>query len=136
MQDAAAEKARDAALRLLARRGWSRAELTERLATRGHQPELVADVLDRLAAVGLLDDRAYARELIDRVLRDLRPGVTEVYVHPAIDTAELRALAPDWHGRVDDHDLVVHDGQLRAMLARGNVKLIGYRALRQLQRAG
>jgi predicted glycoside hydrolase/deacetylase ChbG (UPF0249 family) len=77
-----------------------------------------------------------SRRQLERVVLDLRPGVTEVYVHPAIDTAELRALAPDWHGRVDDHDLVVRDGQLRAMLDRGNVKLIGYRALRQLQRAG
>ena len=31
------------------------------------------------------------------------PGVTEVYVHPAVDTPELRALAPDWAARVDDH---------------------------------
>ena len=40
-------------------------------------------------------------------LFDLRPGVTEVYVHPAADTPELRALAPDWAKRVDDHHLVV-----------------------------
>ena len=66
---------------------------------------------------------------------DLRPGVTEVYVHPAVDTPELRALAPDWAGRVDDHDLVTHDRALRAMLDRAGVELIGYRALRDLQRA-
>jgi predicted glycoside hydrolase/deacetylase ChbG (UPF0249 family) len=76
-----------------------------------------------------------SRRQLERVVLDLRPGVTEVYVHPAIDTAELRALAPDWPGRVDDHDLVVHDGQLRTMLDRGGVRLIGYRQLRELQRA-
>ena len=27
---------------------------------------------------------------------DLRPGVTEVYIHPAVDAPELRAFAPDW----------------------------------------
>ena len=63
------------------------------------------------------------------------PGVTEVYVHPAVDTPELRALAPDWAARVDDHDLVTTDRRLRAMLDRAGRQLIGYRALRDLQRA-
>ncbi len=54
-----------------------------------------------------------SRRTVERIVRDLRPGVTEIYVHPAVDTAELRALAPDWAARVDDHDLVVHDGGLR-----------------------
>ena len=31
------------------------------------------------------------------------PGVTEVYLHPAVDTDELRASHPDWPGRVEDH---------------------------------
>jgi chitin disaccharide deacetylase len=76
-----------------------------------------------------------SRRDVERALLDLRAGVTEVYVHPAIDTAELRALAPDWSNRVDDHDLVVRDGGLRTLLERGGVKLIGYRALRDAQRA-
>ncbi|OWY61805.1 hypothetical protein B7486_61815, partial [cyanobacterium TDX16] len=47
-----------------------------------------------------------SRRTIERTLFDLRPGVTELYVHPAQDTPELRALAPDWTSRVDDLDLV------------------------------
>src|SRR5205814_5397951 len=50
-----------------------------------------------------------SRRVLDRVVMDLRPGITELYVHPAVDTAELRALAPDWAARVDDHDLVTRD---------------------------
>jgi predicted glycoside hydrolase/deacetylase ChbG (UPF0249 family) len=76
-----------------------------------------------------------SRRSIERVVRDLRPGVTEVYVHPAIDTAELRALAPDWAARVDDHDLVVRDGGLRTLLERSGAHLVGYRQLRDVQRA-
>jgi hypothetical protein len=67
---------------------------------------------------------------------DLRPGVTEVYVHPAVDTPELRAFAPDWANRVDDHDLVTSDSALKAMLQRAGVHLVGYETLRDLQRAG
>ena len=36
---------------------------------------------------------------VERALFDLRPGVTEVYLHPAVDTDELRASHPDWAGR-------------------------------------
>ena len=76
-----------------------------------------------------------SRRVIERIVMDLRPGVTEVLLHPAVDTAELRVLAPDWAARVDDHDFVVNDGGIRTMLARGNIHLIGYRELRDLQRA-
>jgi hypothetical protein len=76
-----------------------------------------------------------SRRFIDKMVVDLRPGVTEVLVHPAIDTPELRALAPDWAGRVDDHDYVVHDGRFRTMIQRGGVTLIGYRELRDAQRS-
>lgn len=76
-----------------------------------------------------------SRRTIERTLFDLRPGVTEMYVHPAADTAELRALAPDWAARVDDHHLMVHDTGLRAMVERSGVQLIGYRELREVMRA-
>jgi predicted glycoside hydrolase/deacetylase ChbG (UPF0249 family) len=77
-----------------------------------------------------------SRRDIGRAVLDLRPGVTEVYVHPAVDSPELRALAPDWARRVDDHDLVTRDGSLRTMLDRVGVKLVGYRAMRDVMRAG
>jgi chitin disaccharide deacetylase len=77
-----------------------------------------------------------SRRHIERAVYDLRPGVTELYVHPAIDTPELRALTPDdWAARVDDHDLVVTDRTLRTMLDRAGAHLIGYRELRDLQRS-
>jgi predicted glycoside hydrolase/deacetylase ChbG (UPF0249 family) len=77
-----------------------------------------------------------SRRVIERVMADIRPGVTELYVHPAIDTAELRSLAPDWAGRVADHDFVVVDRSLRALAHRAGVQFIGYRALRAAQRRG
>ena len=76
------------------------------------------------------------RRAIERAVMDLRPGVTEVVVHPAVDTPELRAATPDWAHRVDDHDFATRDRALRAMLDRANVTLIGYRELRTLQQKG
>jgi hypothetical protein len=57
-------------------------------------------------------------------------------VHPALDTPELRALADDWPARVDDHDLVARDRSLRSMLDRAGVQRVGFRPIRELQRAG
>jgi len=77
-----------------------------------------------------------SRRTIEKALFDLRPGVTEVYLRPAADTTELRAFAPDWPNRVDDHHFVCHDAGLRALIERSGVQLIGYRPLRELMRAG
>lgn len=77
-----------------------------------------------------------SRKAIERTIGDLRPGVTEMYLHPAVDTAELRAFAPDWPSRVDDHHLMTLDTELPIMMRRAGVEPIGFRPLRELQRAG
>ena len=76
-----------------------------------------------------------SRRLLEKALFDLKPGVTEILLHPALDTAELRALAPDWAARVDDHDLLLNDQALPAMAQRAGVELIGYLELRQLMQS-
>jgi hypothetical protein len=79
--------------------------------------------------------RAGSRRAVERALLELSDGVTELHVRPAVDAAELRALAPDWAGRVDDHDLVTGHSSIRALAARAGATLMGYRELRDLQRA-
>ena len=76
-----------------------------------------------------------SRRALERVLSDLRPGVTEVLFHPAVDTGELRALAPDWSHRVDDHDVLTGDGTVTTLAGRVGATLIGYRELRDLMRS-
>lgn len=76
-----------------------------------------------------------SRASIEEAIAALPPGVTEMYVHPAVDSPELRAFAPDWEARVDDLSLVCDDGPLRQALAAEGVHRIGYRPLRELQRA-
>ena len=52
---------REAALRLLERTRRTRRDLERRLEEKGFEPAAVADVLDRLAEVGLVDDAEFAR---------------------------------------------------------------------------
>jgi predicted glycoside hydrolase/deacetylase ChbG (UPF0249 family) len=75
-----------------------------------------------------------SRRSIERALFDLRPGVTEVYLHPALDTDELRASHPDWSNRVEDHMMLTRDPAFADLVDRAGATLIGYRELRELQR--
>jgi predicted glycoside hydrolase/deacetylase ChbG (UPF0249 family) len=80
--------------------------------------------------------RVGSRRAIERALTELPEGVTELHIRPAIDTGELRSLAPDWAGRVDDHDLVTGHTTLRSLVHRAGAGFIGYREIRDLQRHG
>jgi len=80
--------------------------------------------------------RVGAQRAIERALFELAPGVTEIQTHPAIDTDELRAACPDWPGRVEDHAYLRNDPSLPDLVERAGAVLIGYRDLRDLQRAG
>jgi len=71
---------------------------------------------------------------ITQAVATLTPGVTEIYVHPAVDTDELRASHPDWQNRVDDHALVTKDPTLAELIAEAGATLISFRMLRELQR--
>lgn len=57
-------QAKDACLRLLTDRARSRAELADRLATKGFSPEIANKALDRLTEVGLIDDAAFAQQWV------------------------------------------------------------------------
>ncbi len=58
------EACREAALGLLERARRTRADLARRLRERGYGEDVVAQVLDRLAGVGLVDDAEYARAFL------------------------------------------------------------------------
>jgi regulatory protein len=58
------EQARALCLRLLTGRSRTRAELSGQLAKRGYPDDVSAAVLDRLAAVGLVDDRDFAEQWV------------------------------------------------------------------------
>lgn len=68
------------------------------------------------------------------VLTSLPAGVTELYLSPATDTAELRSLTADPTPMVDDLDLLLDWKPILADLERIGIGLIGWREIRDLQR--
>ncbi|MET0421482.1 MAG: polysaccharide deacetylase family protein [Acidimicrobiia bacterium] len=75
-----------------------------------------------------------AHRQVERALFDLAPGITELCLHPGVDTGELRAATPDWAGRVEDHAALSHDPSVRALIARTGATVVSWQALRDLQR--
>lgn len=64
------DAAREVALRILTAAPQATAAIASKLAQRGFNAEVIAEVIERLTRVGLLDDLAYARG----VVRDRRDG--------------------------------------------------------------
>jgi chitin disaccharide deacetylase len=85
---------------------------------------------DRFATLPQVGMRGAFLEL----LGSLEPGITELTMHPAIDTPELRAITTDWQARVADEVLLVADRGLDQVISEAGVVLIGYRPLRDAMR--
>ena len=72
---------------------------------------------------------------IEALLDSLEPGVTELQLQPAADLPELRSLTAQWGSRVEDLLHLRDNAELRAHIERSEIRLVGYRTLRQLQRS-
>ena len=68
-----------------------------------------------------------------KVLGEIPVGITHFILHPSLDTPELRALAPDWPARVANYNAFMSD-ELKMFIESENIKLIGYRPIREAMR--
>lgn len=69
-----------------------------------------------------------------KLFGELPVGITHFILHPSIDTSELRAIAPDWPARVANYNAFMSD-DLKKFLEGEDIKLIGYRAVRDVMRS-
>ena len=112
----------------------------ETMARFGH-PELRA----ALAAQGLVftdyfvydelkDEKAGVKDFWARILKQLKPGVTELYIHAGHPTEELKAITGSWRTRSEEFETFTHDAEIRKIIEDQRIIRIGYRPLRELQR--
>ena len=83
------------------------------------------------------DWRAGSRHRVMDTIAALQPGVTEIHVQPAIDTEEVRAISEDAGSWIDDYHFIVDGADaVRQAVRDAGATVIGYRALRDVMRAG
>ncbi len=80
------------------------------------------------------NEQGRVREFWMDVVRNLQPGVTELYIHASLPTDELKAITSSWSTRAEQFEVFTRSEEMKNLLAEQQVILIGYRPLRDLQR--
>ena len=78
--------------------------------------------------------QANTKEFWTTFIKNLKPGVTELYIHGTIYTDESRAISGSAKKRAEEYELFVHDQDFKKLLKDEGIILIGYRPLLELQR--
>ncbi|HIE25285.1 MAG TPA: ChbG/HpnK family deacetylase [Anaerolineales bacterium] len=78
-----------------------------------------------------LDEDKNQVEIAKNIFKTLPAGLSLVLLHPAIDTPELRAIAPDWRARVANYQ-AFKSKELRQYIKNIGIEIINYRDLRKL----
>lgn len=72
------------------------------------------------------------RELVCEKFTRLPDGIHELYIHPAVDSPELRAANPQWLKRVWEYQLP-KDPIFKEAIQQAGIKLISWREVRSLR---
>jgi len=90
---------------------------------------------DNIVGLPLQQPEQLATQMI-AAIQNLKPGVTEYVLHASVPGDELTALAPDAAARVEAYRLVTESEPVRQIVESEGITLIGFRELRDAQRAG
>ena len=79
-------------------------------------------------------DRSYEnyREYIYELYRTFDHGITETYIHPALECDEIKSITAFWHRRVWEHRLF-SDPKTADHIKSLGIKLISYRELEKIR---
>jgi predicted glycoside hydrolase/deacetylase ChbG (UPF0249 family) len=67
-------------------------------------------------------------------VKNLKPGLTELYIHAGLPNDELKAITGSWSTRAQEFEVFTHDEEMKRIIADQKIILLGYRPLRELQR--
>jgi len=81
-----------------------------------------------------LDNYKDVKSFWINIVKNLKPGVTELYIHASKESDELKAITNSWRTRVEEADLFTIDEDMKRLIKDEKIILIGYRPLMELQR--
>jgi predicted glycoside hydrolase/deacetylase ChbG (UPF0249 family) len=117
--------------------------LPMRMVSTRHERQLGFESRSRATAAGILFPDNFisprwgtpARDTLVESLHDLRPGVSEIYLHPVEDGAELKGYDHENPAlRAADYTCLM-DNHLKEIVADHRIKTISFRPLRDLMRS-
>jgi len=68
------------------------------------------------------------------IVKNLKPGVTELFIHASKESDELKAITNNWKVRVQEAALFTSDADMKKLIKDEKIILTGYRQLMVLQR--
>ena len=68
------------------------------------------------------------------IVKNLKPGVTELYIHTALPTEELKAITGSWQTRSQEREVFSQNDEMKQLIKEQKIILLGYRPLCDLQR--
>ena len=83
----------------------------------------------------LKDEKDGVKDFWLRIVKNLKPGVTELYIHAALPTDELKAITGSWSTRAQEYEVFTNDEDMKRLIKEQNIILMGYRPIRELHRS-
>lgn len=74
-----------------------------------------------------------SRQNAINLIRNIKPGVTELLFHPSLESEELKSITDSWQARIFEFD-IFRDEEVKALIQEEGIKVIGWRELRDIQR--
>ena len=68
------------------------------------------------------------------IIKNLKPGVTELFMHASRESEELKAITNRWKVRIQEAEVFTSDPDMKKLIKDEKIILIGYRPLMELQR--
>jgi len=71
---------------------------------------------------------------METIIKNLKPGVTELFVHPSILSPEIKNLTRNYSRKVEEYEWLINP-DLVTLLKQQDIKLISYKDLYKLQQS-
>ena len=78
--------------------------------------------------------KANTKEFWANIIKNLKPGITELFIHATVLTDESRSITGSAQKRSEEYNCFVLDPDIRKLIKDEGIILIGYRPLMELQR--
>ena len=70
------------------------------------------------------------------IIQNLKPGVTELYIHASVPDDELKSITDSWKTRNAEYELFTNNQEIKELIKNEGIILIGYQAIFELHHSG